>query len=170
MGRRPILNTEIQTRIVEALSGGNYLDTAAHYAGIAPSTLYNWLDRGRRELSRQQNDHEPREDEQIYVDFLESVEKARSRAEVQSVALIRKAAMEGTWQAAAWFLERSYPRKWGRMDRHEVTGAEGGAIQLQAVSASALEEKVLKILESVEPAELDGSVEDAVVVEEPSGE
>ncbi len=33
------------------------------------------------------------------------------------------------WQAAAWRLERKMPHKWGR---HEVTGADGGAIQVKA--------------------------------------
>jgi hypothetical protein len=145
---KTILNKDIQDKVVQALEGGNWIETAANYAGIAPSTLYSWLDRGRKEQARRDeypNDPNPKNEEK-YVEFLESVEKARARAEVQSVALIRKAAIDGTWTAAAWFLERSHPRRWGRMDRHEVAGAEGGAIQVEAVSAKALEDKITAIL------------------------
>jgi hypothetical protein len=36
------------------------------------------------------------------------------------------------WQAAAWRLERKKPHKWGRHEPHEVTGADGGAIEVKA--------------------------------------
>lgn len=145
-----MLNDDIEAKVVEALQGGNYLDTSAAHAGISVAALYKWMDRGRREIARLNNDStaELNPDEERYVKFVEAVEKARSRAEVQSVALIRKAALDGTWQAAAWFLERSHPRKWGRWERVEHSGPDGGAIQVEAVSADALEDKVMKILQA----------------------
>jgi len=33
---------------------------------------------------------------------------------VEAIAIIRTAAQEGHWQAAAWLLERSDPDQWGR--------------------------------------------------------
>jgi hypothetical protein len=33
---------------------------------------------------------------------------------VQCLAVIRKAAKDGTWQAAAWLVERRYPASYGR--------------------------------------------------------
>ena len=47
-GARGRLNDETQRRIIEALTGCPHFDPAARYAGISPSTLYDWLARGRR--------------------------------------------------------------------------------------------------------------------------
>jgi hypothetical protein len=88
--------------------------------------------------------------DKAYGDFCEAVEKTRAQAEVRAVALIRKAAMDGTWQAAAWFLERSHPGKWGRQGRLEVTGKNGGAVE---VDVSALEAKVSQILKDTGASE-----------------
>jgi transposase len=147
-GRRTKLTPEVQSAVMEALSAGNYLETAAQYAGIGASTLYLWLDRGRAEKERLDIDTEaePVESEQKFVEFLETVEKTRAQAEVRAVALVRKAAIDGTWQAAAWYLERSHPKKWGRSQRLEHSGPEGGPVQM-TVSAEDLERKVIDLLE-----------------------
>jgi hypothetical protein len=59
---------------------------------------------------------------------------------------IDNSAKNGTWQASAWILERKQPKKWGRYDRTEITGADGGPIQIN-VSTEELERKVNRILE-----------------------
>lgn len=139
------LNPERQARIVEALQQGNYIETAARYAGITPAGMYKWINRGNAERSRVSEGGEPNPTETPFVEFVEAVEKARSQAEIRNVGLIQKAAVDGTWQAAAWFLERSYPKRWGRSDRLEHVGADGGPVEV-AVSVEQLEEKVLELL------------------------
>ena len=139
------LTPERQGRIVEALTNGNYMETAARYAGITPQCLYNWINRGGEERQRITDGAKPKPAEAPYVDFVEAVEKARSQAEMRNVALIQKAAMDGTWQASAWFLERSYPKRWGRSDRVEHTGADGGPVEV-SVSLDELEAKVSEVL------------------------
>ncbi len=146
VARRSKLTPETQQAIVNALNSGNWLETAASYAGIAPATLYNWLERGRNERDRIDNDEDARPEEAHYVEFLEAVEKARSQAQVRAVGLIQKAAIDGTWQAAAWFLERSNPQHWGRYHRMEVTGKDGGAVE---IDVTRLEEKVQAVLNRV---------------------
>lgn len=134
MGRPTKLTQAISDKIVEAILAGNYQDAAARYAGIDPATFYRWMQKGDGS-----DDH--------YGEFREAVENAKAAAEVENVAIIRRAARDGTWQAAAWWLERTRPQKYGRKERYEVTGAEGGSLQVD-VSMQDLEEKVSRILDT----------------------
>jgi len=132
MARPTKLTKEVQERIIQAVSAGNYLDTAAQYAGIDGSTMRRWVAKGEAPSAP-----EP------YRSFCTALKSARAAAEVRSVALINQAASGGTWQAAAWYLERSYPDRWGRT-RVEVTGGpdgENSPIRVE-VSAEALEAKL----------------------------
>jgi transposase len=106
----------VQKRVVEAIRGGNYVETAAACAGIGRGTLEDWMQRGRLEGTG------------IYAEFAHAVEMARAKAHKDTVAIIRKASFD-SWQAAAWWLERSFPDLWGRRDRVEHTGPHGGPIQ-----------------------------------------
>jgi transposase len=96
MGRPSKLTEDRKSAIIDSLRAGNYLETAAAGAGVHRDTLNEW---------RKQ-----------FPDFSDAVEKARAEAEEQHVAVIRAAARD-SWQAAAWWLERSYPHRWGRRDR-----------------------------------------------------
>lgn len=119
MSRPTKLTPEVQERIVTAIRAGNYQETASLYAGISEATFYGWMDRGRNEPGS------------IYSEFMEAVEKAKAAAEIRDVVLIDKAAQDGSWQAAAWKLERKFPHKWGRMVRAEVSGPEGAPIKVE---------------------------------------
>jgi hypothetical protein len=142
-GRRPlILNQAIQDKIVDAILGGNYLETAAQFAGVSRATLFDWLAKGREAQAQIQKEQELIPNGQLYADFLDAVESAQARAEVQAVASLRKAGLEH-WQATAWWLERSRPRKYGRLERTEITGAEGGPI---AVDLNVERNKALELL------------------------
>ena len=125
LGRPTKLTPETQARICDALRAGNYLETTAAYAGIDRTTLFDWLRRGRREPSG------------IYHDFVRAVDKAMADAEIRDVSLIAKAAAAGVWQASAWRLERKYPDRWGRFDRHRV---EAAVLSVQVDANDAVEE------------------------------
>lgn len=108
MGRPTILNEEIQRRLIEAFNlGQTSIETACAYAGIAPSTYYSWMSKGR-------------EGQASYIEFTEAIEKARADAVMINLAVIRKAAQSGHWQAAAWWLERVLPGQYGRRQQIEV--------------------------------------------------
>lgn len=114
---RPIkLTDEVHTQIINAIRAGNYMETAAQVAGINKDTLYAWLRRGAR--AKQGNAEN--EDDYLFVSFSDSVEKALAESESIALAQIVKAANDGQWQAAAWRLERRFPDKWGRKDRHDI--------------------------------------------------
>lgn len=122
MGRPSKFTEETRTKILTALRGGNYRNVAAEYAGISYATLRNWL-------LLAADPHSPPE----YVQFLADVEKAEADAEVADLALIRRAAQDGNWSAAAWVRERKNPERWGKKDRTqvEVSGPDGSPLSVQ---------------------------------------
>lgn len=114
-GRPTKLDERTQEKIISAIKAGNYIETAAAYAGISKNTLYEWLKRGEREKQRveKSNKAKIKKSEEIYVIFTDAVEKALAEAEMRDVLIIGKAA-EKEWQAAAWRLERKFPDRWGK--------------------------------------------------------
>lgn len=125
---------ERATKILEALRLGVPQKTAITYAGVSETTYYRWLQEG-----------EAPDAPAPLREFRESVRAARAEAEVRSVAVIQNASRK-TWQAAAWFLERGFPQHWARTDRHEVTGRDGGPLEL-SVDADALESKLRMLID-----------------------
>lgn len=121
VGRQPLIlkKPEIAQQIIEAIRVGNYIETAANYAGIGHSTFHLWMKKGRDEIERLVELEERGIDAEVdpalavYVEFVGNVKKAEADAEVQAVTRVRSA-MGENWQAAMTFLERKYPAKWGR--------------------------------------------------------
>jgi hypothetical protein len=158
-GQPTLLTPETKDRIVSVVKSGAYLDDAAAYVGVGRSTVFLWLTEGRKATDKRANGQELTEHEQRCADFLDAVETARAEAGLRNLALIQTAAQEGAWQAAAWYLERTNPRKWGRHDTVELTGADGGPIQVEhsvkdslAAKFAAAERAARDIIEA-EPAE-----------------
>lgn len=155
-------NEKRAEKLLQAVRGGNYLQTAASYAGISYQTLRRWL------LKADEPGAPPE-----YVAFKESLEKARADAEVAALAKIQKAASEGAWQASAWYLERSWPERWGRRDtnRVELVGDGGGpvkvvsGIELDDASMNALAQRLAS-----RAALEERQIEEAQIVEEYRGE
>lgn len=86
-------NPEIQKKFLDTVRLGATIADACGVCGFSDETLRLYTKRN--------------------MDFLASYMQARHEAKVSCVASVRKAAI-GNWQAAAWFLERSDPEKWGR--------------------------------------------------------
>ena len=118
MSRDTKLNPERQKRFLQAIRLGNYRCVAANFAGISPQTLYEWIKKGKAQK------------EGVYRDFLEALKQLESEVEAETIGIIRKAAID-QWQAAAWMLERKHYKRWGRKERQEITGKDGGSIKLE---------------------------------------
>jgi hypothetical protein len=99
-GKSKISPERIQA-ITQALRAGNTRRAAASYGEIDHSTMYRWMD----------------ED----ATFRDAVEKAEADAEVRFVAQVASAATNGTWQAAAWWLERRRQQEWKKTDGLELS-------------------------------------------------
>lgn len=132
-GRPTKLTPELQTRIVNFLRTGAYVETAAAAAGVSKQTLYDWLKRGARVGRDELGEVTPKDHPDAdYARFLDAVEVAQAEADVGDLAIIRKAAQDGYWAAAAWRLERKHPDKWGRREVLALTTAEHQTDELVA--------------------------------------
>jgi transposase len=130
MSRPTKLNAETHTTIINAITAGAYIETAAAHAGIHKDTLYDWLKKGRQHSQQETNGEKLTEKQQALARFSDAIEKALGDAELRDIAIISKAAAEGAWQASAWRLERKFPDRWGKRSHVELTGRNGGHIQV----------------------------------------
>lgn len=147
----PDVHYEKVGRLKTALGSGAHPSTAAAYAGISPSTLSRWIDEGLqlRELWEKvqvdpDDDREPSVSEMELIWIAREVEKAEASAEFHLVDRIHEDSLED-WKAAAWLLERRWKERWAR--RAEVTGAEGGALEIESLGER--RELVLNAIEQV---------------------
>jgi hypothetical protein len=106
-GRPTKLDHARAAAIVADVAAGNFQKTAALANGISYKTYKEWMRRGAS--------GDPADG--IYRSFRASVKMALAAAERDAVAKIQKAAADGQWQAVAWYLERTKPRRFGRIDR-----------------------------------------------------
>ena len=131
-GRGTKLTPETTTKIINALIGGNFINTACAYAGISTTTYFRWIQEADTGIS--EIDTILSEDERnIRREFRDSCARARAQAEVRNVALIQTAATDPkNWAAAGWWLERSFPDKWGKQSKviQEISGPGGAPIQI----------------------------------------
>ncbi|NOZ27976.1 MAG: transposase [Chloroflexi bacterium] len=116
MGRRTKLTPEVQEKICNFVRQGLTYEVAARAAGISESTFYRWRRRGEGARSGK------------FRQFWEALKKAEAEAESSLVQQIQKEARGGTWQAAAWILERRYPERWAKRDRVEHEHSVGDAL------------------------------------------
>lgn len=105
IGRRTKLTKQIETAIVEALNLGATYKLAADAAGISEGTFYRWM---RGDTPRQKQ-------------FQKRIKAAQSGASLDALDKIQRASEAGSWQAAAWLLERRHPSEYGRNRREKPT-------------------------------------------------
>jgi hypothetical protein len=126
---------------------GAYRGQAITAAGLAERTVMRWLEVGRDEASRAENEDLPLT---FYVHFWQSVRRAEGVPVLRALNVIRRAGARGSWRASAWFLERRYPDKWGRRatawEREQEWSRSTKDVSCP-VSVEDLEAKVLRILE-----------------------
>lgn len=109
---RPTKRTpETEKRILDALRIGATRKDASLAAGISQETFCQWMN--------------------SFPEFAEAVEKAESEDKLRMLAAITKASQEGSWQAAAWRLERKDPDNYGRRERQDVN--HSGGIQIEII-------------------------------------
>ena len=106
-GNKPKLTKELIREASKYIGGGlTNRDTCA-ILGVSEGAFYKWLQEPRTGLE---------------VELYDAIEKAKATRKAFMIQSITSAARGGTWQAAAWYLERQYPAEYARPDRYHDQG------------------------------------------------
>lgn len=125
-GRPTLLTPELSDRIVQVVSAGNYLKTAAQFAGVGQSTLMSWLARGRAAAGIVEAGDPLPDSEEPFLTFLERVTQAETVAEVSAVTHWRRAFTDD-WRAARDYLARKRPDQWAAKTTVAISSEEAEA-------------------------------------------
>lgn len=132
-------------RLITALAAGHFVQEACQYAPISEQTYYRWLREGDAIETKMKNGEHVTEEEQLIRELCEAIKKAEISGQNAALDTIREAIKDGTWQAAAWFLERRN-KKWS--NRTEITGPDGGPVQ--TVTVEDVDEKIRNLIAASE--------------------
>jgi hypothetical protein len=153
---RPIeLTAEISEGVANLIRAGNVPLRAAMAKGVPRSTWYSWLARGRVAAARRKDALEISESERPFLDLLDAVERAESESQVIAISHLQKS-MPSTPTAVLAWLERRFPAEWSRTERHELTGSDGGPVQVEDFRprlAERAERIASRLLEAIGPGE-----------------
>jgi hypothetical protein len=154
-GRPSVLGyaPEVGDAIVKSVLAGVPVAIAARAAGVEPSTVHSWIQRGANGTAR----------DRVFADFAAAIADARAKAAVSNIVELRAASRGGQviasttevvetvnadgeiverrtitretrqrpdWRGNAFWLARQYPDDFGQVERHELTGKEGGPVIL----------------------------------------
>src|SRR5262245_33001503 len=103
---RPRYNAEVHATICKHLKAGAFLTHAAEAAEVSVDAVKDWVAKG---LAR----------ECLYTPFAREVRRLQAMDAIRNQAVISTAAVQphaGDWKAAAWNLEKKFPKLYGRTD------------------------------------------------------
>ena len=145
IGRPDGLTPQVEEKLLNAVRAGAYLKEAAEHAGVGERTVYGWIERA----------DDPKAPAK-FSQFAQALTRAKADAQVGAVAVIRRA-MSTDWRAAAFYLERSDPKRWGRSTRHEVSGRDGEPLVPQRGDLDREIAKLLKQMEALDGVAVNGN-------------
>jgi hypothetical protein len=179
--RPQLLTDKVISDVELALKNGAYLETAAAFAGVNTKTFRDWLTKGAKAAQKwEKDDNSLTDNEKVQKRFHDVVKKALAEIEVTLGTLVLRAArggpvldregkqvgyMQPQWTAAMTMLERRFAGRWSRVNRHEVTGSDGGPVEVDTGST----DRILGALASLAGRDGVGSVVEAKPAELVSG-
>lgn len=138
-------------KILEAMRLGNTFAASCRQAGVSPDVAHDWRYRGRKDPEKFPE----------YAAWNEAIEQVKAEVQAEMVDVVRNTALSGapnTWQAAAWYLERTDPEHWSRRDKVEIKNEGGPLVQVNQVilgdeNARAASRELLNRLAAGSPTE-----------------
>jgi len=143
--KRMTLDDPRVERLINGLRLGHFVEEACQHANISKQTYYRWLKEGE---ALDEKTTPLTSDEQALRDLCDAIKAAELAGQSAALDVIRTAAARGTWQAAAWFLERRN-KKWS--NRTEITGPDGGPVQTLTVDD--VDEQLRRLIEETKRGE-----------------
>lgn len=154
----------VAEHLVEAIRGGNYIETAAAMTGVGKSTVYGWLKLGADASRKLDKGLDITEHEAKCRAFSDAVVQAQAQSEALDVAMLgalgrggrkvvhvtekrdknnrvvekvtRTETLPPSERALQWRLERRFPDRWGR--KVELSGPNGGPIEIDQTPSERL--------------------------------
>lgn len=136
MGKRgpklKLLASEVESKILMALSWGAFREAAANYAGVSSRTFRAWLTEGRR----------AKDPESPYKKFFRSVKEAEAKAEMRVSKNVFAAASTDPDIGLRWLSIR-HRKRWNPKHQVELSGEvkhSGGDLDLKLLDDKELEQ------------------------------
>ena len=126
-GRPTLLTPEIRGQILNLLKRGNYRQTAAHAVGIDPETFRRWM----------RASEEDADGVGEYAGFAAAVVMAEGEAE-STVLQKLIGGLDPDPASLRWYLERKHKARWAGKERLEVSGPDGGPIEMADARAGVM--------------------------------
>lgn len=109
--------------IYKSIIAGNAPTTACRSAGLGSNTMPKWKEKAK-------------EDKEPYKTFVEGMDVMEALSEEMYLGVIHETALNGGWTAAAWKLERSYPERYARKERMDLSTDKDIKIEIKGVKSS----------------------------------
>jgi hypothetical protein len=154
-GRPTRLNDQLIDAMCDLFEQGAVNTIACESVGISISTFKQWRRRGLDDLENG--------NDTLYAKLIDKVNKAKSKIRMRKIAKIDD---DDSWQAAAWFLERTMMKDFGRNacepfdiegDNHDqrITSVLNGIQEKELSIANEMQQKIDDLCASVEQKMLD---------------
>ena len=114
---RPSKLSQVVDAYLANLRSGLPLEAAAARAKVGRSTIFRWLERGRKESKGE------------FRDFWNKHEEAEGVAEALMVEAIVDAARTDP-RYYQWLLEKRFPQRWSSRQQYELSGPDGGPLSI----------------------------------------
>jgi hypothetical protein len=147
-GRKTVLTEEVSEKILGSIRLGVPIKDAMKIQGLSENTYFKWMKRGADELDRLERDPKaiPNPSEVEFLQFLQSVERAKSEAAGLHVGVVANAAKNGDWRASAWWLERQRRDEFGKEPPITVVGTQNNVNINMTVTLAEVQRKLKEIM------------------------
>jgi transposase-like protein len=110
-GRPSVLTPELSARLAQMVEVCNSIEDAAGTVGLARTTVFNWLQRGREDGRTGRPS--------LHRDFLDAIERAKAKRRMNFSTRLTLHGQKD-WKALAWLAERTDPARFGLRVRVQV--------------------------------------------------
>lgn len=147
------LTQDAANLIVQKVREGADWERAATAAGVTTRTLRRWIEKGTHELQRIERGLQPLPRRQRFAQFVQDLTRAGAEWETLIISQITEAVSD-EWRAGE-FLLTHHPatrKRWRKEQRVELTGADGGPVDLQVSPRQRIEERLAAMRRKLESA------------------